>query len=84
MAFRIKLKKSVDESVNEVKSAVKANGGSFSWDGVTGQLSVPSPLGTIKGNCQLVADREIEVDITDKPFLVSEKTIKSKIEEYLC
>ncbi|MCL2220287.1 MAG: hypothetical protein FWC23_09170 [Chitinispirillia bacterium] len=83
MAFRIKLKKSVADSVDEVKSAVAANGGVFEWDGAQGRLEVSSPVGKIKGACRAVSGNEIEVSITDKPFLVSEGMIKGKIEEYL-
>jgi len=83
MSFRIKLKESIDTMVETVKSKVKESGGSFDWNGSAGQLNVQTPLGKVKGNCKVVAEREIEISITNKPFLISENQIKSKIEEYL-
>ena len=83
MAFRVKLPKSVDDSVDAVKRAVAERGGTFEWNGGIGRLEVESPVGPIKANCRTVSGHEIEVEITDKPFFVSEKMIKAKIEEYL-
>ncbi len=42
-----------------------------------------SALGTIKGEYITVSENEIEIVITDKPFIVSYKTIEHRVREYL-
>ncbi|MCL2281847.1 MAG: hypothetical protein FWC26_00845 [Fibromonadales bacterium] len=83
MSFRIKLNESMDVMVEAIKSKAMANGGTFSWDGSVGQLSVKTHIGKLEGNCKLVSEQEMEVSITKKPFIISESMIKNQIEEYL-
>ncbi|MCL2183543.1 MAG: hypothetical protein FWB85_08755 [Chitinispirillia bacterium] len=80
MAFRIKLKKSVGESIAEAERA----GVSLTKDGGLWRMEISSPLGKVKGTCREISGNDIEVTITGKPFVVSEGMIKGKIEEYLC
>jgi len=83
MAFRIKLKDSVESTIAVVKSKVAENGGTFNWNGSSGQLSLKTPLGKVEGNCKTISEQEIEINMTKLPLFVSENQVKGKIEEYL-
>jgi len=83
MAFRIKLKASIESTIAAVEGKIREAGGTFSWNGSNGQLSLKTPLGKVEGNCKTISEQEIEITMTKLPLFVSENHVKDKIEEYL-
>ncbi|MFC1509429.1 hypothetical protein ACFL60_07080 [Candidatus Omnitrophota bacterium] len=80
--FSIDFKGSAEELVNKAKKAIDDAGGSFSGDATKGSFSVPTPVGTIKGN-YTISGQTAHFETTDKPWLVSCDTIEKKLREYL-
>jgi hypothetical protein len=73
---------SPEELVRRVGDAVRGAGGSFSGDTAEGRYCLWTPIGSIAGN-YLVSGQTIQIDVTDKPFILSCSLIEKKLNEYI-
>lgn len=71
-----------DQLLEKARTAIVNTGGQLSGDGSSGSFTLPTPLGTVKGNYSMSAD-SINLTITDKPMFVSCNKIEEKLKEYL-
>ena len=82
MAFTIEFKNTPSEFVKKVKEAVEANSGEFSGDDNSGKIKLNTPVGEIEASYK-IDENKLTVDITKKPFFLSENMIKNELEKYL-
>jgi hypothetical protein len=68
--------------LQKAKAAIKNVGGEINGDDSSGSFTLPTPLGTVKGDYTLTS-ASINLSITDKPMLVGCGMIESKLKEYL-
>ncbi len=80
--FSILIVSPIDDTITKISAEIKNRKGDIikTKDGWT--FSIPSPLGVIEGDVT-INDGIANISITDKPFLVSCNTIKSRLIEYL-
>ncbi len=78
--FKVNINGDVNCIVNKVKNAIQKEGGIFSGDANSGNISIGTPMGKVKGNYK-TNGQECVIEITDKPFLVPQSTLESKIKE---
>jgi hypothetical protein len=69
-----------DQVLNQVKELIQDNNGTFRGDSAMGYLEIPLPIGSVKGN-YIVDDNKLRLTIKEKPFLVTERAIRSVIVE---
>jgi hypothetical protein len=82
-SFIVRLKDEAALILCRMKSAITGKGGSFEGDKECGSFEGKSALGTIKGEYRSISDKEIEITIDDKPFIVSYSRIELEIKKYL-
>jgi hypothetical protein len=82
-SFFVKVKDGISSIIEKVKSKITGNGGKFEGNLVHGFFGGRSGFGTIKGEYITISDNEIEILITDKPFIVPYETIECRVREYL-
>ncbi len=82
-AFVVKVRDEITAILNKVRNKITDNGGKFEGDTEHGTFGGRSALGTIKGEYVSISKNEIEIVITDKPFIVPYKTIEYRVREYL-
>ena len=82
MAFTLEIKHTPSEFVKKVKEAVEANNGEFSGDDYSGKIKLNTPVGKIESSYK-INENKLTVDITKKPFFLSENMIKNELEKYL-
>jgi len=70
------------DTVAKVKGAIEKAGGKFNGDHDKGDFSVATPAGTVKGT-YTVAGQDLQVQITDKPFIVPGSTIEAQVRKFL-
>jgi hypothetical protein len=81
--FSINYPKSKEELVTQLKSAILSQSNAhFEGDNGTGAFAFTAMSFDIAGNYVIEGD-SIDVNITDKPFLVSCSKIESEIRKYL-
>jgi hypothetical protein len=80
--FSLPLDQDVDKALEHIRSSILNAGGEFSGNTKSGSFSGKTPLGNIAGN-YTIEDKEIQVEITKRPMILSKIAIKSKIAEYL-
>ncbi len=73
---------SQDQLYDTVQQALAKQGGTMSGSKAYGNISLPTPAGTVTGTYRTAPGR-INVDITDKPFLVSCTRIDSELRKGL-
>ena len=73
--FRIPFSGSAEVLLNKARSTVQSQGGTFNGDTKSGSFDVTVFGNTIKGS-YLVEGNEMNIDITDKPFLIPCSTIE--------
>jgi hypothetical protein len=81
--FFVKVKDGIASIIEKVKSKITGNGGKFEGNLEHGFFGGRSAFGTIKGEYITISGNEIEIVITDKPFIVPNKTIEYRVREYL-
>ena len=74
--FRIPFSGSAEALLNKAKSTVQSQGGNFNGDTKNGSFDVTVFGNTIKGS-YIVEGNEMDITITDKPFLIPCNTIES-------
>jgi hypothetical protein len=81
--FSIPFTQPVDRMVLNVKNAIQNVGNAtFVGDTTSGSISIPSPLGIIKGTYK-ISGSVAEFSIQEKPMLVPCSMIESKLAHYL-
>jgi hypothetical protein len=82
-SFFVKVKDGISSIIEKVKSKITGHGGKFEGDSEHGFFGGRSAFGTIKGEYISISDNELEIIITDKPFIVPYKMIEYRVREYL-
>jgi hypothetical protein len=65
--------------ITKVEAAIDETGGSFTGDTSSGNFSVPSPFGRIKGTYSMNHASQVDITITQKPSLVVCKAIENEL-----
>jgi hypothetical protein len=73
---------SPEELVSRAKQAIQHAGGTFNGDTDAGAFDLKTPLGTVKGN-YTIRENAIQVQITEKPLLLSCVRIEGELRNYL-
>jgi hypothetical protein len=73
---------SAHETVAKVRGAIEKADGKLNGDDERGDFVVPTPAGKVTGT-YAVAGQALEVDITDKPFIVPASTIEGQVRKFL-
>jgi hypothetical protein len=76
------LKRPAAEILTQIQELAKQYGGNIQGDEKSGCVSIEFILGSIKGDYTFEGDQLI-LDITHKPFLVGNETIRSTIREHV-
>ena len=71
-----------EEMSKMAEHAIAAQGGSFSGDHLEGSFVIRSPLGDVEGN-YLVENQAFNINITDKPFLLSCNRIEEELRKHI-
>lgn len=74
--FNVQSKKNINELIKQVSDGIKANGGVFNGDVKSGFFSAMGIKGTYK-----VQDNIIKIEITKKPWILTENLIKTKVRD---
>jgi hypothetical protein len=86
-SFHIDYPGSAGDFILNATKAIKGKGGIFSGDEQTGSFSIKTLIGTIKGNYEVLNQKEtasqVAITITQKPPLVPMSKIKSVIADNL-
>lgn len=80
--FTLEFTGSPEELVSRAKQAIQHAGGTFDGDSAAGAFDLKTPLGTVKGNYTL-QENAIQVQITQKPLLLSCARIEDELRNYL-
>ncbi len=80
--FTISPKDELSATLERVKNTITSKGGTFSGDIKTGQFSGVTPVGKVKGIYTVTASNDIDIEITDKPFIAPMSIIENKIRDY--
>jgi hypothetical protein len=81
-SFTITLFHDIASVLKHVESAITDNGGRFQGDPEKGDFQGRTVVGPIKGQYCALAENEIKITITDKPFFVPYEMIESEIRKY--
>ena len=83
MAFTFEIKKpdNLQEVLTQVEREIHNEGGIFRGDLTSGDISVGTPLGEVKGSYK-VEETVIKITITKKPFLLTESRVKEELIKY--
>ena len=73
---------SAHDTVARVRSAIEKADGKLDGDDEKGDFVVPTPAGKVIGT-YAVAGQALQVDITDKPFLLPASTIEGQVRKFL-
>ena len=82
-SFFVNVRDGISSIIEKIKSKITGNGGEFEGNLEHGCFGGKSALGTIKGEYITVSENEVEIVITDKPFIVPYRTIECRVREYL-
>jgi hypothetical protein len=69
-------------TLERVEKTITSKGGSFTGNTTQGQFSGVTPVGNVKGKYTVNANKDIEITITDKPFIAPMAIIENKIRDY--
>ncbi len=79
--FSIPFNTTPEELSLKARHAIERAGGNFQGDSSTGNFSVSTPLGAIRGN-YVIEGSLINVTISSKPFLVGCAVIENQLRSY--
>lgn len=80
--FTVTPNDSMRDTLNRVKQTITSKGGSFEGDTESGEFSGQTPVGKVKGKYTVIHGRDIEITITDKPFLAPLSVIEDRVRNY--
>ena len=69
-------------TLERVEKTITSKGGSFTGNTTQGQFSGVTPVGNVKGKYTVNANKDIDITITDKPFIAPMAIIENKIRDY--
>lgn len=78
MAFSVPFNEPTNNLIDKIRKAVTDNKGTFTGDNNGGQIKMSTPIGQIHGSYK-IEGQNITVEILNKPFFISEETIKQEI-----
>jgi len=81
-SFTLMLVDEMPSVIKRVESEIKDQGGIFNGNTECGSFAGKSVLGMVKGEYRCIAEDEIIITITDKPFLVPYGMVESEIRKY--
>jgi hypothetical protein len=81
-SFSFEFPVSAEELVRRIGDAVRNAGGNFAGDTSEGRYSIHTPIGPIAG-AYTVSGQTIQIDVTDKPIILSCSMIRKKLNEYV-
>jgi hypothetical protein len=81
-SFSVDFPGAAQDIVAKAKGAIEKVGGKFIGDEKTGDFTVPTPAGAVKGVYTITAQK-FAIDITDKPMLVSGGMIEGQVRKFL-
>lgn len=79
--FTVTPKDDLSATLKRVETTITTKGGSFSGDTDRGNFSGVTPVGMVKGT-YAVNGSDIQITITDKPFIAPLSIIEHKIRDY--
>jgi hypothetical protein len=82
-SFSIPFSGTAADIKSKAEDAIVKAGGSFAGDTISGNFSVPTPLGEIKGTYTMDNTSPINIKISEKPFFISCKIIEDKLSGYI-
>lgn len=74
--FSIPFSGEAETILNKARAAIESQNGNFSGDSTSGNFDVTVFANTIKGNYKVLG-QNLNITITDKPFLIPCSTIES-------
>jgi hypothetical protein len=74
-------KDDLQTTLSRVETTIVGKGGRFAGNTENGNFSGVTPIGMVKGT-YVVRGSNIEITITDKPFLAPQAIIDNKIRDY--
>jgi len=80
--FTVTPKDDLSATLKRVETTITTKGGSFSGDTDRGNFSGVTPVGMVKGTYAVINGSDIQITITDKPFIAPQSIIESKIRDY--
>ena len=80
--FTISPKDELSTTLARVKNTIESKGGSFTGNTQQGEFSGVTPVGKVKGKYTVTANNNIDIVITDKPFIAPMSIIEDKIRNY--
>jgi len=81
-SFKFNIDSSPAVIINNVRSKIENEGGSFTGDESKGSFNLRTPVGAIEGNYSVI-DNELKIDITKKPMMLPCSMIESEFEKRL-
>jgi hypothetical protein len=81
--LEIPIKRSISESLEAVRKSIGKLKGQFEGNESSGTFSSPSPFGDVEGRYSVTEAKVLVLEITKKPFLISDSLIESYLTEYL-
>lgn len=80
--MKIKFSQSPEDFITNAKEALARRDGNLTGDERSGQFNISTPVGSVKGN-YTIEGQFMHVNITKKPFFVSESMIEDAIQKFL-
>ena len=80
--FNRQVQGSASDAIRRARVPIQAAGGTLAGDGIRGEIRVPTPVGEIVGEYQVVGDT-IAFRITGKPFFVPCSAIEARVDRFL-
>ena len=80
--FSVPFQIPTEEIISKLSSTILSNKGSFEGTNSSGNLKVPTPIGSVAAEYE-VNGQSLDVRITNKPFLLSCAQIESYIKQFL-
>ena len=74
--------KDLNADVNRIRKEIETADGIFQGDSNKGTIAFKTPFGKVAGTYNIKGCL-VQIEITNKPFLVSRSMIESKIKAYL-
>jgi len=74
--------KDLSADLDRIRKEIETTGGIFQGDSNKGTIAVKTPFGKVAGTYNIKGCL-VQIEITNKPFLVSRSMIESKIKAYL-
>jgi hypothetical protein len=81
-SFTVKINSDLSSVLKKVENTITSNGGTFNGSISSGSFSGKTAIGMVKGEYRCIPSNEVEITITDKPFVAPYSKIESTIRGY--